>query len=256
MAIILLEVKLKPGHVTLERALSKLGIASRTEARRLIRDGKVKLGGRLARDPLEPVVPERAKIAVEGREARAAAARTILLHKTRGVVTTRSDEKARPTVYSLLGDAEARLMPVGRLDLATTGLLLLTSDTKLASWLTDPSNAVARVYVVTVRGELSDETARALEGGIEEGGERLAASRITIRKRSRRESHLVVELSEGKNREIRRMLKACGHEVTKLKRIAFGGLELGELAPGKWREVAEEELRRAFPGYRSLRAAR
>jgi 23S rRNA pseudouridine2605 synthase len=256
MAIILLGVKLKPGHVTLERALSKLGIASRTEARRLIRDGKVKLAGRVERDPLKAIVPERTPIAVEGRAVRATKPRTILLHKTRGVVTTRSDEKGRPTVYSLLGETESRLVPVGRLDLATTGLLLLTSDTKLAAWLTDPANAVARIYVVTVRGELSDETARALEGGIEEGGERLAASRITIRKRSRRESHLVVELNEGKNREIRRMLKACGHEVTKLKRVAFGGLELGELAPGRWREVAEEELKRAFPGYRALRPAR
>jgi 23S rRNA pseudouridine2605 synthase len=139
-------------------------------------------------------------------------------------------------------------VPVGRLDAATSGLLLLTNDTRLADWLTDPANAVARVYLVTVRGELADAAARRLEEGLDDAGERLAARAVTVRKRSRRETHLVLELTEGKNREIRRLLAAVRHEVTRLKRVSFGGLELGDLAVGKWREVSAEELKAAFPG--------
>lgn len=178
--------------------------------------------------------------------------RTILLHKPRGVVTTRSDPEGRPTVYTCLEGPEAgdliHLIPIGRLDAATTGLLLLTNDTRLAAWITDPVNAVPRIYLVTVRGELSDATAQRLETGIEDEGEPLFARKVTIRKRSRRETHLILELTEGKNREIRRLLAAVGHEVTRLKRVSFGGLELGDLPPGKWRDVTEQELREAFPG--------
>ena len=240
--------KRKLGQVSLERALSKLGLASRTEARALIRDGRVTVDSRPTSDPLQPVVPETARIAIDGRPAVRARTRTILLHKPRGVVTTRSDPEGRPTVYGCLADLAAHVVPVGRLDAATTGLLLLTNDTRFADWVTDPANAVPRIYLATVRGELADATVQRLEEGIEDGGERLAARSVTLRKRSRRETHLVLELTEGKNREIRRLLAAAGHEVTRLKRVAFGGLELGELPPGKWREVSAEEIRRAFPG--------
>jgi 23S rRNA pseudouridine2605 synthase len=236
-----------PGTVSLERALSKLGIASRTEARRWIEAGRVKVDGRPATDPLAPVVPERARIEVDGQTAGRAAPVTILLHKPRGVVTTRSDPEGRPTVYSCLDGLETYISPVGRLDAATSGLLLLTNDTRLADWLTDPENGVPRVYLVTVEGDLSDATARRLEEGIEDRGERLAARSVQVRKRSGRETHLVIELTEGKNREIRRMLAAVRHEVTRLKRVSIGKLELGDLEPGRWREVSAEELRVAFP---------
>lgn len=236
-----------PGEVALERALSKLGLASRTEARALIRDGRVRVDGELATDPLAPVVPERIRVEIDGQRAERPAAVTILLHKPRGVVTTRSDPEGRPTVYGCLEGLETHVVPVGRLDAATTGLLLLTNDNRFADWVTDPENAVPRVYLVTVRGELSDATAKRLEEGVEEGGELLAARQVTVRKRSGRETHLVLELTEGKNREIRRLLKAVGHEVTRLKRVSFGGLELGDLEPGRWREVGVEEIRVAFP---------
>lgn len=237
-----------PGTVSLERALSKLGIASRTEARRWIEAGRIRVDGRLATDPLAPVAPERARIEVDGQPAGRAAPVTILLHKPRGVVTTRSDPEGRPTVYSCLEGLDAYVAPVGRLDAATSGLLLLTNDTRLADWLTDPANGVPRVYLATVEGELSDATARRLEEGIEDRGEHLAARSVQIRKRSKRETHLVIELTEGKNREIRRMLAAVRHEVTRLKRVSIGKLELGDLEPGRWREVSAEELRAAFPG--------
>lgn len=226
---------MKKGRVPLERALSKLGLASRTEARALVREGRVAVDGRPVTDPLLEVVPERARIEIDGQPAERPRSLTILLHKPRGVVTTRSDPEGRPTVYGCLQGLEAHVVPVGRLDAATSGLLLLTNDTRFADWITDPKNEVPRVYLVTVRGELSDEQAGRLEEGV-----------VTVRKRSKRETHLVVELTEGKNREIRRMLAAVGHEVTKLKRVSFGGLELGELPPGEWRAVGEEELRKAF----------
>lgn len=238
----------KPGHVPLERALSKLGLASRTEARELVRAGRVAVDGRTADDPFLSVVPERIRIEIDGRPARRAEPLTVLLHKPRGVVTTRSDPEGRATVYGCLTDLDEHVVPVGRLDAATSGLLLLTNDTRLADWVTDPENEVPRVYLVTVRGELSEATARRLEEGIEDSGERLAARAVTVRKRSRRETHLAVELTEGKNREIRRMLAAAGHEVTRLKRVSFGGLELGDLPPGRWRRVGDAELRTAFPG--------
>lgn len=126
-------------------------------------------------------------------------------------------------------------MAVGRLDLATSGLLLLTSDTRLANWISDPGNAVPRVYAVTVRGRVSAEEAA-----------RLDAPAVGVRKPSGRESHLTVELRRGRNREVRRLFEAIGHEVTRLKRVRVGGFDLGTLQPGEWREVTREEVEAAF----------
>ena len=238
-------------HVTLERALSKLGLASRTEARALIADGRVRIDGRRASDPRALVVPERVTISIDGQPVDRAAWHLVLLHKPRGVVTTKRDPEGRRTVYDCLRASDVRgwldrLVPVGRLDLASTGLLLLTSDTRLADWLTDPRNAIVRRYVVTIRGELRPEAQAALPAFAELRPGKPGAT-LRILKRSKRETHLIVELTEGKNREIRRMFEAIGHEVTRLKRIAFGGLELGDLQPGKWREVSREECDDAFP---------
>ena len=233
--------------VALVRALSKLGYASRSQAYGLIRSGRVQVNGRVANDPALLVAPGLTRIEIDGAELEPAAWRCIALNKPRSVVTTRSDPEGRKTVYDLIADLDERVVPVGRLDLASTGLLLLTNDTQLADWLTDPATAVVRRYVVTVRGEFSDESVRSLTQGIVDRGEPLKAASIEILKRSKRETHLIVELTEGKNREIRRMLKAAGHEVTRLKRIALGGIELGDLAPGTWRDVSADEIRAAFP---------
>jgi 23S rRNA pseudouridine2605 synthase len=241
-------VRLGPGEVTLERALSKLGIASRADARALVSDGRVSIDGRIERNARRPVVPERARILIDGRPARAAARLTILLNKPRGAVTTRRDPEGRTTVYDSLAGVEETLMPVGRLDAATTGLLLFTNDTRLADWLTDPQSAVPRVYIVTVRGQVGEDAAAQMRAGVEDRGERLAASAVEVLKSSGRESHLRLELTEGRNREVRRLCAGIGHEVTRLKRVAFGGLELGALATGAWRRVADAELAAAFPG--------
>lgn len=214
----------------------------------MILEGRVKVNGRVLSNPGHKLVPETAKIVIDGQRAKVQAPLTLVLHKPRGVVTTRSDEKGRPTVYSLLEGVAQHVIPVGRLDFATTGLLLLTNDTRFAAWITDPENTVPRIYTVSVRGEVSDETVARLEAGVWVDKDRLQARELTVRKRSARETHLVIELIEGKNREIRRMFVACGHEVTRLARTSFGGLELGELALGRWREVSIGELRKAFPG--------
>jgi len=192
---------------------------SRSQATNAIRAGRVRVDGRLVADPAQLVVPERVRITIDGEPQTRAAWRTILFHKPRGIVTTRRDPEGRRTVYDVLGDAAHGLNAVGRLDLATSGLLLLTSDTQLANWVTDPANAVPRVYVVTARGEVTPDEAQ-----------RLPAARAEVRKASTRESHLIV-----------------GHEVTRLKRVQFGGLEIGDLEPGAWREVTRGEIRRAFP---------
>lgn len=230
-----------PGRVPLARALSKLGISSRSEAIGLIREGRVAVGSRIIRDPGHLVVPESARITLDGATARRSAWRLLMLNKTRGTVTTRRDPEGRPTVFDALGEEARGLVAVGRLDLATTGLLLLTTDTQLAHRLTDPASGVARRYAVTVRGSLSDDDAERLVSGIGD----LRADSVRVRKRSARETHLIVELREGRNREIRRLCAAVGREVTSLKRVAFGGLELGDLPPGRWRAVSKDELRRA-----------
>jgi 23S rRNA pseudouridine2605 synthase len=235
----------------LNRALSKLGLASRSEARGLIADGRVTINGRVVRDALAPVDVERARIAVDGVAPARAGRVVIALHKPRGVVTTRRDPQGRPTVYALLEGVPGRVVPVGRLDLATTGLLLLTNDTRFGDWLTDPRSEVPKVYLVTVRGRVTNDELEPLRTGVDSRGETLSADGVTLRKASNRESHLVVTLTEGRNREVRRLCEAIGHPVTRLRRVQVGGLELGALEPGAWRFVGDEELARAFPAYRT-----
>ena len=205
------------------------------------------MNGAVVTDPAFGVAPGLTRIEISGIEVQPAPWHCIALNKPRKVVTTRNDPDGRSTVYDLISGLDAHVVPVGRLDLASTGLLLMTSDTELAAWLTDPATSITRRYVVTVRGELSDASAQSLTTGLVDRGEALKAASVHILKRSKRETHVIVELTEGRNREIRRLLKAAGHEVTRLKRIAFGAIELGDLAPGKWRHISATEMRAAFP---------
>jgi len=241
--------------VSLERALSKLGLASRSQAHALVLEGRVSVGGRIVLDPSARIVPERVTITIDGAVQDKSGRITIVLHKPRGYVTTRSDPEGRKTVYDLLADLPERVVPVGRLDLATSGLLLLTNDTQFGNWLTDPHSAVPRVYLATVEGRATPDIAAQLTTGVVAGGERLRASSAVVRKASMRESHLVLTLEQGKNREVRRLLAAVGHPVTQLRRVQFGGVELGTLGPGKWRRLSDDELSDAFPGYQPRRRA-
>jgi pseudouridine synthase len=222
--------------VALNRALSKLGILSRAQATEAIRAGRVAVDGRVITDPTTRVVPERVRLTVDGRAPTRARWRTILFYKPRGVVTTRRDPDGRPTIYDVIGEAAQGLIAVGRVDLATSGLLLLTSDTRLANWITDPDNAVPRIYAVTVRGRVTADEAATLD-----------APQVHVRKVSGRETHLMVELRRGRNREVRRLFEAIGREVTSLKRVSVGGLDLGRLRPREWRDVTRREVETAFP---------
>lgn len=236
------------GLVPLVRALSKLGILTRSQAAVAIRAGRVRVGGHVACDPTTLVSPQALDVEVDGQRRERVAWRTIMLHKPRGIVTTRRDPEGRQTVYDVLGAAAAGVKPVGRLDRASSGLLLLTSDPHLANWILDPCRQVPRLYLVTVRGRVEQTTLLRLTEGVICGHDRLSVSSVALRKASGRESHLTVELREGKNREVRRLFDSVGHEVTRLKRVALGGLQLGDLLSGRWRVVTPDEVRSAFPG--------
>ena len=181
-------------------------------------------------------------------------ARTIALHKPRGVITTRRDPEGRPTVYQLIAGAGAGLAPVGRLDRASTGLLLCTTDTRLSAWLTAPGKASSASTRSRCAAGSSPPTPRAWSAASTSTVSVTRGVPVRVRKASGRESHLMVVLTEGKNREIRRLCAAIGHEVTRLHRVRIGGLTLDTLAPGAWRIIPEEILGRAFPGYSGRRS--
>jgi len=235
-------------RVPLGRALSKLGILSRTKAMAAIRAGRVRVDGRQVLDASTQIDIAHARVTLDDEPQQKAEWRTIVFHKPRGVVMTSRDPEGRSTIYDVLGGEGRGLIAVGRLDLATSGLLLLTTDTQLADWITDPAHDVPRVYIVTARGRVSDEDVAQMIAGVGAGRDRVQAHAVQLRKASGRESHLTVELREGKNREIRRLFAAIGHEVTRLKRVRLGALELGDLPQGEWRALTLNDVRTAFPG--------
>ncbi|MCC2642476.1 MAG: Pseudouridine synthase, rsuA family [Nitrospira sp.] len=235
----------RTGHskrVTLDRLLSKLGIASRSVAQEWIRAGRVRINQRVVRLPGTWVSWPDDDLSLDHQSIQERSKRFILFHKPKGVITTRQDEQGRKTIFDVLPEELKALHAVGRLDQATSGLLLLTNDSTLSSFLTDPTHQIPRLYLVTVRGNVADQTKHAAISGLLDQGERLHCENVTIQKRSGRESHLEVTLMEGKNREIRRLFKALGHEVTRLRRIHYGPFSLGDLPPGAWRELPIEEV--------------
>ena len=232
----------KTSKFDLERVLSKLGLASRSQARGWILEGRLEVNGKTVKNPLHPVNPGIDKITLDGKDVYKKSPKTILLYKPRSVVTSRSDEHGRRTIFDLLPDELQSFHPVGRLDMATTGVLLLTNDTSFSAYLTDPANAIRRTYVVSVKGKVTSEEVQKLIRGILDRGEFLKPLTLTLRKSSNKESHLIVELTEGKNREIRRMFESIGHEVTQLKRVAFGSLTLGDMQPGQFRYLTSAEI--------------
>ena len=230
------------GRVPLERALSKLGFASRLESRALIEAGRVKVHGSVEKNPDRPVNPNSAHIEVDGQKTVKSESKLFIFHKPIAVVTTKRDPEGRKTIYDYLPEALQSFHPVGRLDMHTTGLLLLTNDTKLSHFLTDPESQIPRTYIVQVKGEVDLETIQKMKKGVMDGEDFLHADSVEILKKSGKESRLEIILSEGKNREIRRLCQNFEHEVLALKRIAFGSYELGELKSGDLKEVKINEL--------------
>jgi 23S rRNA pseudouridine2605 synthase len=230
-------------RVTLDRLFSKLGIASRGVSQKWIREGRVQVNGQIMRNPDLWVSWPSDSIRLDGAALAAPARRFFLFHKPKGCVTTHSDEKGRKTIFELLPKDLGFIHSVGRLDQATSGLLLLTNDSELSSFLTDPKNQIHRVYLVSVRGKFTEKKGESAIRGVSDEGDLLKCEEIQIQKSSERETHLQVTLTEGKNREIRRLFKALGNEVTRLRRIQFGPFQLENLLPGEWKEIPHAQAR-------------
>ena len=230
-----------PQRVGLARAISKLGYCSRTQAASLIAAQRVRLNGTLVSNPEAPVRLPQDKIEVDGQPIRAAEKEYWMLNKPRGIVTTASDEKGRATVYDFLDPRDRWLAPVGRLDQASEGLLLLTNDSQWAARILDPAAHVAKTYHVHIAALPDDQLLHSLQRGVRQGAEFLRAANVRELRRGDRNSWLEIVLLEGKNRQIRRMLDALGIEVLRLIRTAIGELQLGDLPKGKSRRLNPAE---------------
>ncbi len=222
--------------------MSKLGYCSRSQAWELCRAGRVRVNGKVVRDPEFRVHPERDRLEVDQQSLERERSVYLMLNKPRGLVTTASDEKGRPTVFDCLrGHDLPFVSPVGRLDQASEGLLLFTNDTAWANAITDPASKQVKRYHVQINAIPSPESLRAMEVGIDCDGERLSASKVLLLRQGEKNSWLEINLCEGKNRQIRRLLAAFDVEVLRLIRIAIGSLELGSLAKGSFRTLTPAE---------------
>lgn len=228
-------------HVGLARALSKLGFCSRSQAARLIRAGRVRLNGATRRDPETPVHLLSDRIEVNGNAVTAESRVYLALNKPRGAITTASDEKGRQTVYSLLHEKLPWIGPVGRLDKASEGLLLLTNDSEWAARISDPRSHLDKTYHVQVGALAGEILAEKLVRGVLSGGELLRAKQARVLRAGEKNTWLEIVLDEGKNRQIRRMFETLGIEVLRLIRVTIGPLALGTLAKGKSRALTAAE---------------
>ena len=238
-------------QIGLARSLSKLGYCSRSRAAELIHAGRVSLNGRIRRDPETPVPGKQNQIAVDGKPVEAPDRIYLMMNKPRGVVTTASDEKGRETVYALLDKGkkvpEARtpwLAPVGRLDKASEGLLLLTNDSEWGARIAAPETHLDKTYHVQVATVADEEFRQTLVRGVKaKDGEVLRATQARRLRAGEKNCWLEIVLDEGKNRQIRRMMEAMGVEVLRLVRVAIGPLQLGDLAKGEHRTLTGDEKR-------------
>jgi 23S rRNA pseudouridine2605 synthase len=229
--------------------LARAGVASRRESERLIAAGHVRLNGALVTHPATLVSPDD-RIEVEGNViASAARSRLWLYHKPAGLVTTANDPQGRPTVFGALPPTLPRTVSVGRLDLNTEGLLLLTNDGALARYLEHPSNQFSRTYRVRAHGVIGDAALNRLAKGITVDGIRYRPAEVALDRRQGTNSWLTLTLREGKNREIKKMLEYLGARVTRLIRTGYGPFELGDLARGAILEVPSRQLHTRLPAH-------
>jgi 23S rRNA pseudouridine2605 synthase len=232
-----------PPRHGLARVLSRQGVCSRSEAERWIRAGRVTLGGRVVRDPEHPVAAGREDITVDGQPLVAAQRVYVMLNKPRGQVVSAADEHGRATIYDALAAAGLPwLGPVGRLDKASEGLLLLSNDTVWAAGITDPVTHCGKTYHVQIDCVPDAQLPARLCTGITERGEHLAARTVALLRAGEKHAWLEIVLEEGRNRHIRRLLAAHGIGVLRLVRVAIGGLVLGDLPKGQWRHLTAEEV--------------
>ncbi len=230
-------------RVTLNRALSKLGYGSRTQAIDWIRDGLVKVDGKICTNPLEWIDLKFQDIELKNTQKPKQNTIALLLHKPPGFVTTRDDELSRNTVFDLLPPDLGYLFPAGRLDFESEGLLLFSNDSLITNLLTDPSHKIDKTYVVTIRGQLSPESIHQLRNGIKLNQKSTAPCKVKILKDNEESSILEFVLNEGMNRQIRKMIHAVGSKVRKLVRTKIGKLTLDGIEPGKFRLLSPAEIR-------------
>ena len=228
---------------TLDRVISKAGLGSRTEARNWIGTGRVSVNGRVIRTPDHWVDLERDKVALDGKPLRSEKPVYLLLYKPKGYITTYKDPEGRPTVYDLIKDVQQFVAPVGRLDQDTSGLLIVTNDHQLAERLTNPEQKVPKTYQLKTSSLLTDEAIQVLRTGVilSDGPTRPAL--VTRLRDSASSTFLEITITEGRNRQVRRMIEAVGSRVRKLVRTAIGPIRIGNLEIGKYRELTPAEVK-------------
>ncbi len=229
--------------VTLDRVLSRMGHAPRSGSREIITAGRIKVNGRVVRDPDVWVRPDKDIFHFDGKRLTQARKIYLLFYKPRGVITSHGDPGERKTIYEHLKDVVGWVAPVGRLDKDTSGLLLLTNDTEFADFVTNPESGVSKTYIVKLNGLVDDSTISRLAAGIEMKRGDFARPESVRRTEDRgKYTWLEIVLTEGKNREVRRMVEAVGFKVLKLVRTRIGSLTLEGLEVGKWRELTRAEM--------------
>ena len=239
---------------TLDRVISKAGVGSRVEARSWIGAGRVAVNRRIVRDPDHWVDMERDRVWFDNEPLAARERVYLLLYKPTGYLTTYKDPDGRATVYDLIGDVGTFVTPVGRLDLDTSGLLLMTNDNQFAERVTNPSSHVPKTYLVKASMRLTDEQLQQLRDGIDLSDGRTRSAVVTRLRDSAKYTHLEITLTEGRNRQVRRMIEALDAKVLKLVRVRIGAIGIGALPIGKWRPLTSAEvdaLQRSNSGYRS-----
>jgi pseudouridine synthase len=236
---------------TLERVLSKAGLGSRVEARSWIHAGRVKVNGRLMRNPDHWIDMARDRVSFDDRPLEARERIYLLLYKPTGYLTTYKDPEGRPTVYDLIGEVGTFLSPVGRLDLDTSGLLLMTNDTRFAEHVTNPKSHVPKTYLVKASRVLSDAQLQRLRDGIELSDGPARPAVVTRIRDSDKYTHFEIILTEGRNRQVRRMVEAVGARVLKLVRVKVGRIAIGRLPIGKWRLLTRAEVAALAAGIRN-----
>jgi 23S rRNA pseudouridine2605 synthase len=235
----------KSRRIGLARALSKLGYCSRSQAAELIRAGRVRLNAKVRRDPETPVHLERDRIEVDSRAIESEQKVYVVMNKPRGAVTTTSDEKDRDTVYSILersGESLPWIAPVGRLDKASEGLLLLTNDSEWGARVASPETHLEKTYHVQIGAVADESLLRTMERGVRtKEGESLKATSCRVVRAGEKNCWIEIALDEGKNRHIRRMFEALGIEVLRLLRVSIGPVQLDTLAKGTYRRLRPDE---------------
>jgi 23S rRNA pseudouridine2605 synthase len=228
---------------TLDRVLSKAGIGSRTDARKWIGAGRVSVNGKVIQTPDHWVDLDRDRVALDGKPVVEQDKVYILLYKPKGYITTYKDPDGRPTVYDLIGDLGQWVAPVGRLDQDTSGLLLMTNDNDLADHITNPEHDVAKTYLVKTSSVLPDEAIAQLRSGVELSDGPTRPALVQRLRDSASSTFLEMTITEGRNRQVRRMIEAVGSRVRKLVRTAIGPLIIGDLPIGTYRHLTASEVR-------------